>query len=1441
MTTERKPPPPQLSGDLSSWLGRVNRLISRLTDDENSPSPPCQKRALPPLGLASDVEVRSSSSSVNDTPRERADSIECSRELENAVPRVPKPSAERTVDTSSALAYYAGEMGRERFFAIAKSMGRRPADRERIKGWLTEDANKVEEVPSSPSSTRRVDIVPAISTVEGAAARKYLEGLEEASLPPRPILNQTDAETKRLNLSSLGMGDKFGKALAQGLMQLRNFESMSLADNNLTDDSLPGLLKAATAMTELKFLDLSYNDIDEASATALRRLVADQACNLETLKLKHADVDDNDCRLLCEAIASNPKCRLKVLDLSENLVGVAEGRNTIYPDFVTGGEALADVIEAECPNSLEELKLSWNYVRGESALAIARALASNSHIRVIDLNHNAFGDLASQELGRALGKNKTLEVLKLSNNSVSSRATFVLAHCLRRATDSKFRRLELDGNSPGRKGARAVLHAVRDREGALEVTMRNCTFTSNKEQDNFFDASKPEGKYDLDMTSPYDRVVAQELLRIATIRTGCWFAYLGHAAPDPPGRDPPAERAYREIKLARKEVSAEEDRAELWRPILKHICEEKSLPREDLLRVLKTCRLNCSLATIDRISGFVDGRLASFFETECLLRGEIARTNATSRRRRMTIDAATGDVEVDELRLDDDDDDDETTPGGVMLGERQEEEDSIAAKRLKAAAAAVRVGSAMAKVIAKSKLSAKASYNRTGHHDKIVVDGGGKITYEVVLALIFRGAFRVVDQDNSGKIDSDEIVQCGSFLGLEIDREEADRIIIEFDDGDGLLSESEFVSYMLSLFLLPPNRTLGPLLNGNELWSPPDAGFLRVAFEADPSVPSLDEIGTDEGVEGLLRIIASAPTDSERAIMFEIAMDRGANGGYYTAAQAQRVIDLCSHSARLDVYDMCRRLSETMASPADCCHILGANLSPSQGVALWCELGPAGFRWCVGNLTGAYAMDLSVPRDRRDLLRLAASVHAERVKAKNARRPDTSQRGNWSGGFRNVRINGREIPNFDPLDSISSLPKAGIFTCDVVSLTRPYRTEKPISSLRFASLLRALRASEWKEAAKITASEAAAERRARASVLAPTALQGSSSTSSISRSNKDDASSSSDAPEAADALRGTTAIASSGRRSPGAIAKQVSAVVASRRGQLAAASAGAGGTSKRGGGTGDYVPLWPTRRGHRLLSVENVISYYSQLRETSNPEGFFDPSRPVRYNRISMGSGVGRILDDRDARSLPSARALSWIHLCLVELEFRTSRLLFSAQQVFALWNHLPTGSAWADVRVQLVCLLFRRTVDIENLPTVLFPNIAIEDLCQVRHRLGALNLLSPRSPEGFHRYRLHLHDEREAIRILVELAFKEPGENWVDARYRRSHAWAGNDWMPGWSLPTTWGNHVVEDGTVELCYISPVPDWPCRDRLMANVLCGAALLVESKLRLTAQGTILRR
>lgn len=58
-----------------------------------------------------------------------------------------------------------------------------------------------------------------------------------------------------------------------------------------------------------------------------------------------ADVDDNECANLAQAIADNRS--ITSLSLTNNMIGANELLNVVNPDLITGGEALGS--SCTCP------------------------------------------------------------------------------------------------------------------------------------------------------------------------------------------------------------------------------------------------------------------------------------------------------------------------------------------------------------------------------------------------------------------------------------------------------------------------------------------------------------------------------------------------------------------------------------------------------------------------------------------------------------------------------------------------------------------------------------------------------------------------------------------------------------------------------------------------------------------------------------------------------------------------------------------------------------------------------------------------------------------------------------------------------------------------------------------------------------------------------------
>ncbi|CAM9291885.1 unnamed protein product [Ectocarpus fasciculatus] len=379
---------------------------------------------------------------------------------------------------------------------------------------------------------RQVEIVGdtgALSEEGHTPRQEFIRKMLKMGRVPVPILLRDPSALQDLNLAHRGLGDDVMSAAAEVLTRLPHINTLNVADNRLTDRSLCKLCALVVGMPGLKSLDLSSNKVDEAAAI-IRGYLAHPSCSLQTLSLRSADVDDNECCDLMEAISHNQS--LTRLDISENKIGQNEMLNAVQPDVVTGGEGVAETLAGNV--ALKELNLSWNNLRQESAAAIGRALSLNRGLVSLNLAHNAFNNLPSQEVGDSLRANGTLQQsLDLSYNGLTPAAAIVIASACK--ANTSLTSLTLSGNRLGRQGSAALLSAIRKRTSASEsrkvspliLGLEGCDCESDSL--NLFDVEEPSGEYKLDMSLPYSRMVASELLSLSESKKGheiesIWFA-----------------------------------------------------------------------------------------------------------------------------------------------------------------------------------------------------------------------------------------------------------------------------------------------------------------------------------------------------------------------------------------------------------------------------------------------------------------------------------------------------------------------------------------------------------------------------------------------------------------------------------------------------------------------------------------------------------------------------------------------------------------------------------------------------------------------------------------------------------------------------------------------------------------------------------------------------
>ena len=142
---------------------------------------------------------------------------------------------------------------------------------------------------------------------------------------------------------------------------------------------------------------------------------------------------------------------------------------------------------------LQILNAAWNNFENEGAGAIGNALLTNDILRKVNLAHNDVAVIGSVVLADGMRENKSVE------------------------------ELILDGNPIGEMGSRSIVAALRQLSEDRHISVLNTNMAAI-DPDCLdlpaFDPGDPGGNYRLELLRPYDRAVANELLRLVRLADG---------------------------------------------------------------------------------------------------------------------------------------------------------------------------------------------------------------------------------------------------------------------------------------------------------------------------------------------------------------------------------------------------------------------------------------------------------------------------------------------------------------------------------------------------------------------------------------------------------------------------------------------------------------------------------------------------------------------------------------------------------------------------------------------------------------------------------------------------------------------------------------------------------------------------------------------------------
>ena len=343
-----------------------------------------------------------------------------------------------------------------------------------------------------------------------SAREVYVKSCIVQKRNPVPVLNSRAAQDPHdANLAGRGLGDKLTIAYSEALTRMPTLiQRLDLSGNLIKPTGAQSLAFAirSGACSQLLELDLSENDIDAPrlpghtdikGSTSIAEAIKQHKC-LQVLNLGKNKLGDGGSIVIIKAATSHPS--LAMLNLTSNSMGHQKTADALCSLIASGGV-------------LKTLIISWNNFRGDAAVAISEGLNHNSVLLHLDLAWNSFRDLGAEQLGSALRENTTLKSLDLTHNEIEEKGAMVLADAVKE--NETLQTLILDENQVMLRGGRAIMRALGPMlhtNPKAAISIRSCGDLKRMGDVDLFDPHESTGHHMLDLASPYDVMILNDLV-----------------------------------------------------------------------------------------------------------------------------------------------------------------------------------------------------------------------------------------------------------------------------------------------------------------------------------------------------------------------------------------------------------------------------------------------------------------------------------------------------------------------------------------------------------------------------------------------------------------------------------------------------------------------------------------------------------------------------------------------------------------------------------------------------------------------------------------------------------------------------------------------------------------------------------------------------------------
>ncbi|RYH15123.1 hypothetical protein EON65_32290 [archaeon] len=345
-----------------------------------------------------------------------------------------------------------------------------------------------------------------------------------------------------LSLAYRGLGPDRCICLSEALAYCPALQRINLCSNRLSDFACVRVLTALFTHTACTELNIAENELGSLSVSTLVSNLSSGYCMLQSLDVSRSGLTEDLAASLAGSLVGNTT--IQKLHMASCGIGVQNANVSMI---------WCDLLEKN--STITHLDLSNNFMRRQLAVTMFSKLSVNTSLKSLNMAYNQLTDFEACFCALYIEHNACLTALDMSSNMCSSKACVALSFAAAQPT-CNLQLLNLNGSIVSEL---AVLYSLQCMyEVACRVHVQEdrvlhiaCTGTLKSDDDINFNPLHMTAKHDLDLSNPFDRIVAKICMKEADRNPNSRINYVKWLNP--------LFNAYEHISLIRPSSSSNND------------------------------------------------------------------------------------------------------------------------------------------------------------------------------------------------------------------------------------------------------------------------------------------------------------------------------------------------------------------------------------------------------------------------------------------------------------------------------------------------------------------------------------------------------------------------------------------------------------------------------------------------------------------------------------------------------------------------------------------------------------------------------------------------------------------------------------------------------------------------------------------------------------------